>query len=189
MNGQGSGPLFKAQSDAIACDPLELPDVFHRVELGGFRRQRDDNDVGRHTTIVRAVAGMADAHTLHAIEVTQKRLCWPPTSRPQVFQAFLHGKDQDQPKYASPDRGVGAMEDRPRPYHRLGLQEQVLDLKQVTVSRDRLQTAGFSRSCARRGYCRSAPPARVCRHRFRRPACPSSRASCADSGGRPSCRR
>jgi len=62
-------------------------------------------------------------------EVTQKRLCRPPTSRPQVFQAFLHGKDQDQPKYAFPDRGVGAMEDRPRPYHRLGLQEQVLDLK------------------------------------------------------------
>ena len=54
MNGQGSGPLFKAESDANACDPLELPDVFHRVELGGFRRQRDDNDVERHTTIVRA---------------------------------------------------------------------------------------------------------------------------------------
>jgi hypothetical protein len=34
---------------------------------------------------------MADAYTLHAIEVTQKRLCRPPTSRPQVFQAFLHG--------------------------------------------------------------------------------------------------
>ena len=26
----------------------ELPDVFHGVELGGFRRQGDDGDVGRH---------------------------------------------------------------------------------------------------------------------------------------------
>src|SRR5450830_387674 len=31
------------------------------------------------------------------------------------------------------------MEDRPRPHHRLGSQEQVLDLEQVTVSQDRLQ--------------------------------------------------
>ena len=31
------------------------------------------------------------------------------------------------------------MEDRPRPHHRLGLQEQVLDLEQVTISQDRLQ--------------------------------------------------
>jgi hypothetical protein len=26
----------------------ELPDIFHRVELGGFRRQRDNGDVVRH---------------------------------------------------------------------------------------------------------------------------------------------
>src|ERR1017187_3161809 len=38
-----------------------------------------------------------------------------------------------------PDCGVGGMEDRPRPHHRLGSQEQVLDLEQVTVSQDRLQ--------------------------------------------------
>jgi hypothetical protein len=39
----------------------ELPDIFHRVELGGFRRQGDDGDVGRHGEAHRHVpAGLID---------------------------------------------------------------------------------------------------------------------------------
>jgi hypothetical protein len=38
-----------------------LPDVFHRVELGGFWRQGDDGDVGRHDEARRHVpAGLID---------------------------------------------------------------------------------------------------------------------------------
>jgi hypothetical protein len=39
----------------------ELPDVFNRVELGAFRRQGDDGDVGRHDEARRHVpAGLID---------------------------------------------------------------------------------------------------------------------------------
>jgi hypothetical protein len=39
----------------------KLPDVFHRVELGGFRRQGDDSDVVRHDEAHRHVpAGLID---------------------------------------------------------------------------------------------------------------------------------
>ena len=39
----------------------ELPDVFHRVELGAFRRQGDDGDVGRNERAARHVpAGLID---------------------------------------------------------------------------------------------------------------------------------
>ena len=33
----------------------ELPDVFHRIELGAFRRQGDDGDVGRYDETLRHV--------------------------------------------------------------------------------------------------------------------------------------
>jgi hypothetical protein len=33
----------------------ELPDVFHRIKLGGYRRQDDDGDVGRHDEACRHV--------------------------------------------------------------------------------------------------------------------------------------
>ena len=39
----------------------ELPDVFDRVELGAFRRQRQYGDVGRHDELARQVpAGLID---------------------------------------------------------------------------------------------------------------------------------
>ena len=51
-------PSFAAMVDEIIVgfedavrEPIvahELPDVFHRVELGAFRRQGDDGDVGRN---------------------------------------------------------------------------------------------------------------------------------------------
>ena len=42
----------------------ELPDVLDRVELGAFRRQRDDGDVGRHDEVRRQVpAGLIENST------------------------------------------------------------------------------------------------------------------------------
>ena len=38
------------------------------------------------------------------------------------------------------DRGVGGMEDRPGAHDRLGPAEEVLDLEQIAIAQDRLQT-------------------------------------------------
>ena len=85
------------------------------------------------------VVPMADARMLQAIEIAQKRLPFRHNAslvRP-VFQALLHGERGERTKYMAPYRGVGGMEDRPRPHHRLGSQEQVFDLEQVANRKDR----------------------------------------------------
>ena len=71
------------------------------------------------------VVSVADAHMLQAIEIAQKRLPFRHNASlaRQVFQALLHGEREERAKYVAPYRGVGGMEDRPRPHHRLGSQE------------------------------------------------------------------
>jgi hypothetical protein len=54
-------------------------------------------------------------------------------------QVFLHGQRQERTKDVAAYRGVGGMEDRPRPHHGLGSQEQFFDLQQVAISQHRLQ--------------------------------------------------
>jgi hypothetical protein len=64
-------PCFTAMVDEIVIrfenaigEPVvadELPDVFHRVEFGAFRRQGDNGDVGRHNEARRHVpSGLID---------------------------------------------------------------------------------------------------------------------------------
>ena len=111
-----------------------------------------------------------------------------PARRDRVFQVFLHGQRQERTKDVAAYRGVGGMEDRPRPHHRLGSQEQVFDLQQVAISQHRLQRRDLGVGAQHEDAVEASLLERACRHQSRMPACPSSRGSCADSGGRPSCR-
>ncbi len=52
---------------------------------------------------------------------------------------LLHGERQQRAEHMATNRGVGGMEDRPRAHDRLGATKQLLNLQEVSVSKDRLQ--------------------------------------------------